>query len=205
MSTATCIVICSCHVDRAQQQKKVPVVKVTPRKDLRERCRMAWSTCIQGPALTLLQTTMDRIEPTMSRLAATSCVTSTGNQPWVMANYLMCNHDRGEQYIHEVLLGPTLLKGFSILINNFPSGDGHEWVRLYDVGLSDAALFEPLCRTVRGGFMVRNGCGLYRYDEANRNMKEVVSFFRQGYPRVGSVDFVGDDLFFVNVARSNGY
>ncbi|TVU19174.1 hypothetical protein EJB05_35311 [Eragrostis curvula] len=37
---------------------------------------------------------MDRIEPTMSRLAAISCVTSTGNQPWVMANYLMCNHDR---------------------------------------------------------------------------------------------------------------
>ncbi|TVU19086.1 hypothetical protein EJB05_35218 [Eragrostis curvula] len=55
---------------------------------------MAWSTCIQGPALTLLQTTMDRIEPTMSRLAAISCVTSTGNQPWVMASYLMCNHDR---------------------------------------------------------------------------------------------------------------
>ncbi|TVT99134.1 hypothetical protein EJB05_02342 [Eragrostis curvula] len=37
---------------------------------------------------------MDRIEPTISRLAAISCVTSTGNQPWVMANYLMCNNDR---------------------------------------------------------------------------------------------------------------
>ncbi|GJN27842.1 hypothetical protein PR202_gb15897 [Eleusine coracana subsp. coracana] len=79
------------------------------------------------------------------------------------------------------------------------SGDGHEWVRLYDISLSGA--WRPLSRTSDDRLLVRSTRSLFRYDETNQNMKELVSFDRMEFknPKVGSMDFAGKDIFYFNV------
>ncbi|KAL6651255.1 hypothetical protein ACP70R_010180 [Stipagrostis hirtigluma subsp. patula] len=87
-----------------------------------------------------------------------------------------------------------------IVIWMSPSGNSHVWNQHYIIELSEALRFKPL-GMFNDGILVRSDNYLYRYDQESRNAREVVRVDQLRYknPRVGSFDFVGEDLFFFNI------
>ncbi|CAL5069526.1 unnamed protein product [Urochloa decumbens] len=87
-----------------------------------------------------------------------------------------------------------------IVIWKSPSGDNHQWDRLYAINLPEAWKFRPF--NFLGYRILRRDNHICRYDEASRTAKEVVCADQLRYknPRAGkNFDFVVEDVYFFNI------
>jgi F-box interacting protein len=87
-----------------------------------------------------------------------------------------------------------------IVIWKSPSGDNHQWDRLYVMNLTEAWKFHPF-EFLSDRILLRSGNHIYRYDEASRTAKEVVCLDQLRYkdPRMGNLDFVGEYIYYFNI------
>jgi F-box interacting protein len=79
------------------------------------------------------------------------------------------------------------------------SDDGHEWVRQYVISLSEALYFHALFVLPRDIMLLRSGHCLYHYVDAYAREMVCLDRLRYKNSRVGSFDFVGQDIFFFDI------
>ncbi|KAM3311015.1 hypothetical protein ACQJBY_031589 [Aegilops geniculata] len=77
------------------------------------------------------------------------------------------------------------------------SVDGHEWIQHRVIILPKPELYKTLSVLPKDVLLIRSGNCLYHYDDTRRDARELVRLDQLRYknPRVGSFDYVGQDIF----------